>query len=314
MGPVTWPLRNPSGKALQVYVTQYMINTALISAYDTGNTLDITMLLQKLNLTVTTDEIGVVIPELLTKYGSGKAVQISAAFMKKATSISADAKGLVVNDLNLAVTLKVGTETAIQAEFDGAAAAGILTAKTSDFFGSISKASIGTVNVSNFKTTLGMDAAAFQKELQEIIDPIIASLNSKLTAGIPIPTVKGINFSDLALNWNTGYLEVGINAMPAHFLALQDAWGAFKLEHELIRSGHYKTEKFILEEIEELLDVDCRALYKEKSSCDANAACSWCTSFAVADACNTLEDAKHLPPSVFTCDKVSGEFEKFLQW
>lgn len=51
------------GKGAQLYLTQYVLNTALDGGYTTGNTLDITYLLQKLlGLAVTTDELGVVIP------------------------------------------------------------------------------------------------------------------------------------------------------------------------------------------------------------------------------------------------------------
>jgi len=51
------------------------------AGFTTGNTLDITYLLSKLNVTVTTDEVGVVIPELVTKYGSGKNVTIKGKFI-----------------------------------------------------------------------------------------------------------------------------------------------------------------------------------------------------------------------------------------
>lgn len=50
--------------------------------------------------------------------------------------------------------------------------------------------------------------------------------------------------------------------------------------------------------------VDCFDKFKTKATCDANAACAWCTSGAVPPACNTLADARSLPPGVFTCDKV----------
>ena len=50
---------------------------------------------------------------------------------------------------------------------------------------------------------------------------------------------------------------------------------------------------------------DCRSSYKDQKSCDAAADCSWCISAAVKPACNSLEDAKKLPPAVFKCDKVS---------
>jgi len=51
-------------------------------------------------------------------------------------------------------------------------------------------------------------------------------------------------------------------------------------------------------------NVDCRSTYSDQNSCDADAGCSWCTSGAVKPACNSLEDAKSLPPAVFKCDKV----------
>ena len=51
--------------------------------------------------------------------------------------------------------------------------------------------------------------------------------------------------------------------------------------------------------------------HPDKSSCDADAGCSWCTSFAVRDKCNTIADAKSLPASIFICDKLSAK-EEFL--
>merc|ERR1739845_170730 len=51
-------------------------------------------------------------------------------------------------------------------------------------------------------------------------------------------------------------------------------------------------------------DVDVKdcSTYKDQSTCDKDVDCTWCKSAAVPSACNTVEDAKNLPPSVFTCD------------
>jgi len=76
--PATFSLRDPKGPGLQVYLTDYTINTVLDAGYQTGNNLDITALLtQYLGITVTTDNLGLFIPKLLEKYGSGKAVGIA---------------------------------------------------------------------------------------------------------------------------------------------------------------------------------------------------------------------------------------------
>ena len=196
--PAVWPIRNPAGKSLQMYLTDYVFNTNLIAAFDTGNTLDITTLLQKfLNITVTTDNLGVAVPEILAKYGAGKPVAISGAFVTKhgVASFSSEVNTL---DLNLAVTIKVDNEVAIQGQFDGISIATILNSKNGAIFGKVSKSTIGTL--SNFKTSLGMNAATFQAELQGLITTEVTALNTQLAAGLKIPTVFGINVSDVEVN------------------------------------------------------------------------------------------------------------------
>jgi len=77
------PTRLADGQAAQGSLSEYTLNTLMEAAYSTQNTLDITYLLSKLNVTVTTDNLGVVVPEILAKYGSGKAVGISGKFITK---------------------------------------------------------------------------------------------------------------------------------------------------------------------------------------------------------------------------------------
>jgi len=77
------PVRDAAGQSAQGYFSEYTLNTLLEAGFSTQNTLDITYLLSKLNVTVTTDNLGVVVPEILAKYGSGKAVGISGKFITK---------------------------------------------------------------------------------------------------------------------------------------------------------------------------------------------------------------------------------------
>ena len=49
--------------------------------------------------------------------------------------------------------------------------------------------------------------------------------------------------------------------------------------------------------------------HPDKDSCDADSTCSWCTSFAVKNKCNTIADAKALPASIFICDKLDAKEE-----
>merc|ERR1712166_340205 len=57
--PVAFPARTVGGESAQGFLSEYTVNTLLEAAFSTQNTLDITYLLTKLNVTVTTDNLGV---------------------------------------------------------------------------------------------------------------------------------------------------------------------------------------------------------------------------------------------------------------
>jgi len=156
--PAAFNVRDPKGKQFQAFVTDYAANTALEAGFLTGNTLDITYLLQTyLNLTVTTDNLGLVIPEILTKYGAGKAVGITGKFTQAKSVISFDSTSSSAKG-NLEVTIVVGSETAILAEFVGIDVAGAVHALNGAIFGGITTNTLG--NIGNFQTSLGLTKAA----------------------------------------------------------------------------------------------------------------------------------------------------------
>lgn len=122
----------------QGYLTDYTLNTAFESGFQTGNTLDITSLLEKLNVTITTDQLATIIPEFATKYGAGKAVSISGMFPKAACVSKFTADGQTL-DGNLLITIKVGDEVALEAEFNDFAAQAMLYSMDGSVFGNIGK-------------------------------------------------------------------------------------------------------------------------------------------------------------------------------
>lgn len=157
--PAAFKVRDPTGKMLQAYVSDFVLNTAFEAGFLTGNALDITYLLEKyLNVTVTTDNLGIVIPEILTKYGSGKAVNLTGKFANTQTvsKFSSDGQNLAGS---LAVTVGIDNETAIEVEFDDFVAAAVLSANKGAIYGNISEASAG--KVSNFTSSLGLSADQF---------------------------------------------------------------------------------------------------------------------------------------------------------
>jgi len=57
---------------------------------------------------------------------------------------------------------------------------------------------------------------------------------------------------------------------------------------------------------------DCEQ-HTSDTSCNAdNTKCSWCKAGAVADACNSLDNAKRLPAAVFQCSNLGFPQERFI--
>lgn len=230
--PAQFALHDPKGKQLQAYITDYVLNTAFSSGFATQNTLDITYLLKTyLKITVTTDQLGVVVPEVLTKYGSGKAVGLSGKFAKTAATSFFKPTGQTL-DGSLLVTMTVEGDDVIVAEFDDISAAAAIHSDTGKIFGSISKATLGTIGA-GFKTTLDVTADAFLKSLQSQVDAQIAIANTDLAAGIVIPKILGVDVSDVELNFFDGYLSLGLSVNQEFWLAFRDNmnWIAQEINH-----------------------------------------------------------------------------------
>lgn len=220
--PAAFPVRNPNGKTLQGHLTDYTINTFARAGFSTGNTLDVTAILKKLvNLTVTTDNLGVVIPEILTKYGSGKAVGLSGKFITQPCAVKFT-KSNAEADIWIAITASVDGAEAIYAEFNAAkAAAMIQTNADGVIFGDFNTANIGTIS-SNFRSAIsGMTAASLQAEIQKVVDENVALLNVDLKNGVTIPTLFGIT-GKIEINPLDGFIEGGVDATPATFHAIKD--------------------------------------------------------------------------------------------
>merc|ERR1712195_97153 len=202
--PVAMPTRIAGGEAAQGSLS--------------GNTLDITYLLSKLNVTVTTDNLGVLIPEILTKEGK---VTMTPSNNEIITS--------------LGVTVTIDGAEAIYYESNNLNAIGQVSSVKGVLHGALSTANIGTAG-STFRSTIsGMTAASLQAELQAVTDTNVATLNAILKAGVTIPTFLGIKIDGLNLQCNQGYVNGGINVTPATWIGISDLMIATADELRYIR-------------------------------------------------------------------------------
>jgi hypothetical protein len=157
------------------------------------------------------------IPEILSKYPSGAEVSLSGKFM-----------GQQSLQLYLLASLSVGGEVALEGEFDAIQLAGKLYGANGSLFGNIGTAKIGTVAPDSFKTTLDLTADQLATKLTNLVDTNIATLNSDLAAGVPVPTIAGINISDFEISFFDGYTAFGLNVSPAFWQQVSDSFSAWK--------------------------------------------------------------------------------------
>lgn len=211
--PAEFTLRDPNGKDAQLFLTDYTIVSALYAGYLTGEDLDITYLLSNyLNVTVTTDALGTIIPAVLTKYGSGKPVGLSGKWVK-APATAAFVGGAMSFSGSLQVTVTIDKEVALKASFDDFAGQFGLHSQDGKVFGKVTNASAGSIGT-GFQTTLGITSAQLLLEVQTEIDQAIAQLNQNLTTGVVIPTIMGIDVSDVEISIMKGYVELGMSLSP----------------------------------------------------------------------------------------------------
>ena len=206
-------------KDLQLYLTDYVLNTFLHSAYATGGSLDITYLLQEyLGVAITTDLMTGWIPELYGKYGPGKNVTISFRLPDQHSASRIDSHGQSW-DVSAEVTIGVDNETALFVTVDHSLLHGIVNVKqdnyTKDYrlFGNFDTAEWGTLG-DDFATTLDTTPEALHKEVQDQLDFRVSQLNDVLSTGVWIPEIAGLNVGDLAINFYDGYLSFGSTVTP----------------------------------------------------------------------------------------------------
>ena len=179
-------------------MTDYVLNTAFNSGYLTGNELNITYLIETyLNYTVTSDELGYIIPDVINVYGSGKAVEIAGKFVKAPSVSKFTPTGQSVQG-SLFLEFTIDGQSAIQVEFDDINVFAVISSNNGAIYGNISTASLGTIG-EGFQTTLGMTAADFLYQVQKSVDGYVAQANDLLSKGVVIPSIKGIDISDIEI-------------------------------------------------------------------------------------------------------------------
>jgi hypothetical protein len=65
-------------------------------------------------------------------------------------------------------------------------------------------------------------------KLTNLVDTNVATLNTELAAGVPVPTVAGINVSDFEISFFEGYTAFGLNVSPAFWQQVSDSFSAWK--------------------------------------------------------------------------------------
>lgn len=122
----------------------------------------------------------------------------------------------------------------------------------------MAKATAGAIGA-GFKTTLGVTAAQLLQEVQSQIDQAVANLNQQLASGIVIPSIMGIDVSDVEIRFLTGYAELGMSLSPTSWTQIAEVLSAWK-QHLLLKknsapASYWYLKKYAAKKIDKLGDV-----------------------------------------------------------
>jgi len=62
---------------------------------------------------------------------------------------------------------------------------------------------------------LDLTADQLASQLTDLVNTNVATLNTELTTGVPVPTIAGINISDFEISFFEGYTAFGLSVSPA---------------------------------------------------------------------------------------------------
>jgi len=205
--PSTFELRDATGKDLQLYITEYFINSLFASAYNTGNTLDVTSLLSEyFNVTVDASVLAFVMPEFTNVYPEGTTIEIAGTLIDQAGVAHFSADGGAYTKFDLDIDIKANGAEAIKADLKGIEGSGVIGSSNGMVTGHIDVAKVASSTVLQ-GTTVNSDQ--LQTDMDNFLNYWVGYANDKLAAGIVIPSIHGIDISDVELVNYDGYIEFG---------------------------------------------------------------------------------------------------------
>mmetsp|Transcript_19579 Transcript_19579/g.45905 ORF Transcript_19579/g.45905 Transcript_19579/m.45905 type:complete len:325 (-) Transcript_19579:88-1062(-) len=214
LSPAAFIVRDPKekqSKEVQVFLTDYVLNTALASAQTSLQSVDVADLLKTwLNFNVSTDVLDPYLPGLLAKYGPGKAVNLSGRLTQGGGTVSF-APTVQRIDGTFYITGTVDSEVFVQAELVGTSFAFSFHSDDTKVFGNITKSSLGSLQRSTFYTTLDWSGEALLSHLQGMLDRAMSDAKSTWAHGLVVPTFMGVNVSNFEVRFHDGYVCLGFS-------------------------------------------------------------------------------------------------------
>ena len=204
-------------KQIEVYLNQYVVNSALASLQD-SNKLNFYIKGDSLNassIIINTTYLGILIPDLIAKYGNDKIIDINCTSNKvPLLEINANtSSGLLYSDCDFIVNINsTSKENAFTASISTHVILTVFLTKGL-LKGEFQKLSIESLSVSN--STVGIINTFLLQNLINLgLGGSLTSINTMVfNDGMLIPSAYGLSFNETDLNLKQGYAQLDMNVV-----------------------------------------------------------------------------------------------------
>eukprot|EP00357_Protocruzia_adherens_P002022 CAMPEP_0115019386 /NCGR_PEP_ID=MMETSP0216-20121206/29413_1 /TAXON_ID=223996 /ORGANISM="Protocruzia adherens, Strain Boccale" /LENGTH=543 /DNA_ID=CAMNT_0002390847 /DNA_START=33 /DNA_END=1667 /DNA_ORIENTATION=- len=257
--PAKMPAYLASGLDLQIFVSNYTINSVLYSATESGVasiSIDQTMIPAKIPVKLNTNTFDAIFPGLIAAYGDDKPCTLQIALANPPSKVLIDESGMTLatdTNINLLVGSVVALELVALTDFNGD-----ITVTGAKMFPTLTDAAIQSMTVTKSTVPKFNEKEAMQN-LNDLIGTVKIAVDAIVfSQGVRLPIVDGIDLTDSKVTFGAGYFS--IQSSP-DFSGLVDDLVSGAMEGIMSDIDEFASKPIVFEEPFEMDESDLQELF-----------------------------------------------------